>query len=192
MTTDNKKTVIADTITDTDIKTQFETDQFFMQRAYQLAQIAEQHDEIPVGALVVANGKIIGEGYNQSIMLNDPSAHAEMIAIREAGQHLNNYRLIDCTLYVTLEPCPMCAGLSVHGRVKRLVYAADDNKTGAAGSLINLVNHPDLNHHIEVTKGVLAEECSRLISVFFKRRRAEKKLVKQKVKSELQAKKTPK
>jgi len=161
---------------------ELETDQYFMQRAYQLALMAEQHDEIPVGAVVVANGKIIGEGYNQSIMLNDPSAHAEMIAIRQAGQYLNNYRLIDCTLYVTLEPCPMCAGLSVHGRVKRLVYAANDNKTGAAGSLLNLVNHPDLNHQIEVTEGILAEECSSLISAFFKRRRAEKKSLKQELK----------
>ena len=157
-------------------------DTFFMQRAYQLAEIAEQHNEIPVGAVVVANGEIIGEGYNQSIMLNDPSAHAEMFAIRAAGQHLKNYRLIDCTLYVTLEPCPMCAGLSVHSRVKRLVYATDDAKTGAAGSLLNLVNHPDLNHQLEVTKGVMAEECSSLISAFFKRRRAEKKLLKKKSK----------
>jgi tRNA(adenine34) deaminase len=143
------------------VNTELETDKFFMQRAYQLAEIAEQHNEIPVGAIVVVNGKIIGEGYNQSIMLNDPSAHAEMIAIRQAGQYLKNYRLIDCTLYVTLEPCPMCAGLSVHGRVKRLVYAADDAKTGAAGSLLDLVNNPNLNHQLEVTKGVMAEECSR-------------------------------
>jgi tRNA(adenine34) deaminase len=163
-------------------KAQLEEDIYFMQRAYQLAQRAEQHNEIPVGAVVVANGEIIGEGYNQSIMLNDPSAHAEMIAIRQAGQHLKNYRLIDCTLYVTLEPCPMCAGLSVHGRVKRLVYAANDAKTGAAGSLLDLVNHPDLNHQIDVTMGVLAEECSSLISAFFKRRRTEKKQLKQQLK----------
>jgi tRNA(adenine34) deaminase len=147
----------------------------FMQRAYKLAQQAESFNEIPVGAVVVANGKIIGEGFNQSIMLNDPSAHAEMTAIRQAGETLKNYRLLDCTLYVTLEPCPMCAGLLVHSRIKRLVFAAKDNKTGAAGSLIDLVKHPDLNHQIEVEQGLLSEQCSALISAFFKRRRLEKK-----------------
>jgi tRNA(adenine34) deaminase len=100
------------------------TDEYFMQQAFKLAQQAEQHDEIPVGAVVVYQGKIIGEGFNQSIMLNDPSAHAEMLATRQAGKYLNNYRLLDCTLYVTLEPCPMCAGLLVHSRIKRLVFRA--------------------------------------------------------------------
>jgi tRNA(adenine34) deaminase len=147
----------------------------FMQRAYELAQQAESFNEIPVGAVVVANGKIIGEGFNQSIMLNDPSAHAEMTAIRQAGKMLKNYRMLDCTLYVTLEPCPMCAGLLVHSRIKRLVFATKDNKTGAAGSLIDLVKHPDLNHQIEVEQGLLSEQCSGLISAFFKRRRLEKK-----------------
>ena len=150
-------------------------DTYFMKCAYQLAQRAESHNEIPVGALVVTDGKIIGEGFNQSIMLNDPSAHAEMIAIRQASKYLQNYRMLDCTLYVTLEPCPMCAGLLVHGRIKRLVYAANDQKTGAAGSLIDLVNHQGLNHQVKVSKGVMGEECSALLSAFFKRRRAEKK-----------------
>ena len=108
---------------------QAQLDLTFMQRALELAQQAEQHDEIPVGAVVVHQGKIIGEGFNQSIMLNDPSSHAEMNAIRQAGDSLNNYRLLDCTLYVTLEPCPMCAGLLVHSRIKRLVYACSDLKT---------------------------------------------------------------
>ncbi|WP_076418341.1 tRNA adenosine(34) deaminase TadA [Colwellia sp. UCD-KL20] len=152
---------------------QQETDIKFMQRAYELAQQAEQINEIPVGAVVVAEGKIIGEGFNQSITLNDPSAHAEMLAIKQAGQALQNYRLIDCTLYVTLEPCPMCAGLLVHSRIKRLVFAANDLKTGAAGSAFNLVAHEKHNHKIETTKGVLAEQCSALLSAFFKRRRAE-------------------
>jgi len=150
-------------------------DTHFMKCAYQLAQRAESHNEIPVGAVVVADGKVIGEGFNQSIMLNDPSAHAEMIAIRQASKYLQNYRLINCTMYVTLEPCPMCAGLLVHGRIKRLVYAANDQKTGAAGSLLDLVNHQGLNHQVEVSKGVMVEECSALLSAFFKRRRAEKK-----------------
>lgn len=153
-------------------------DQYFMQRAFELAQQAEQHDEIPVGAVVVYQGKIIGEGFNQSILLNDPSAHAEMIAIRQAGKHLNNYRMLDCTLYVTLEPCPMCAGLLVHSRINRLVYACPDLKTGAAGSTFNLVNNEQLNHQIIVTDGIMQEQCSQLLSAFFKRRRSEKKAAK--------------
>lgn len=154
-------------------------DQYFMQRAFELAQQAEQHDEIPVGAVVVYQGKIIGEGFNQSIQLNDPSAHAEMIAIRQAGKYLSNYRLLDCTLYVTLEPCPMCAGLLVHSRIKRLVYASPDLKTGAAGSALNLVSNAQLNHQITVNNGLMHTQCSELLSAFFKRRRYEKKVAKQ-------------
>jgi len=154
------------------------SDSHFMQRAFELAQIAEQHDEIPVGAVVVYQGKIIGEGFNQSIMLNDPSAHAEMLAVRQAGKQLDNYRLLDCTLYVTLEPCPMCAGLLVHSRVKRLVYASPDLKTGAAGSAFNLVASSQLNHQLEVDNGLMSVECSELLSGFFKRRRREKKALK--------------
>jgi len=153
-------------------------DQYFMQQAFKLAQQAEQYNEIPVGAVVVHQGEIIGEGFNQSIMLNDPSAHAEMLAIRQAGKYLNNYRLLDCTLYVTLEPCPMCAGLLVHSRIKRLVYASSDLKTGAAGSTFNLVCNEQLNHQVEVTGGILQTQCSQLLSSFFKRRRNEKKAVK--------------
>lgn len=158
-------------------------DQAFMQRAFELAQQAEQLNEIPVGAVVVHQGKIIGEGFNQSILLNDPSAHAEMLAIRQAGKHLNNYRLLDCTLYVTLEPCPMCAGLLVHSRIKRLVYASPDLKTGAAGSALNLVNNEQLNHQIIVVNGVMQAQCSELLSGFFKRRRSEKKSAKKTHKS---------
>jgi len=150
------------------------TDQYFMQRAFELAQQAEQLNEIPVGAVVVHQGKIIGEGFNQSIILNDPSAHAEMLAIRQAGKYLNNYRLLDCTLYVTLEPCPMCAGLLVHSRIKRLVYASTDLKTGSAGSAFNLVSNEQLNHQVIVTNGVMQAQCSQLLSAFFKRRRREK------------------
>jgi tRNA(adenine34) deaminase len=153
-------------------------DNEFMQRAYQLAEMAQSHNEIPVGAVVVYQGKIIGEGYNQSIMNNDPSAHAEMLAIREAGQHLNNYRLLDCTLYVTLEPCPMCAGLLVHSRIKRIVYGCNDMKTGAAGSVINLIDDERFNHQIALTQSNMADKCSQLLSAFFKRRRTEKKALK--------------
>lgn len=155
-----------------------DSDQYFMEQAFKLAQQAEQYNEIPVGAVVVYQGKVIGEGFNQSILLNDPSAHAEMLAIRQAGAYLNNYRLIDCTLYVTLEPCPMCAGLLVHSRIKKLVYASPDLKTGAAGSTFNLVCNEQLNHQVEVTGGVMQAQCSQLLSAFFKRRRAEKKATK--------------
>ncbi|GAW95387.1 MULTISPECIES: tRNA adenosine(34) deaminase TadA [Colwellia] len=158
---------------------QRQLDLSFMQRAFELAQQAEQHDEIPVGAVVVYQGKIIAEGFNQSIMLNDPSSHAEMNAIRQAGTFLNNYRLLDCTLYVTLEPCPMCAGLLVHSRIKRLVYGCSDLKTGAAGSAFNLVNNPQLNHQLELSTEIMQEQCSQLLSAFFKRRRKEKKQAKQ-------------
>lgn len=157
-------------------------DKKFMLRAFELAQQAEAIDEIPVGAVVVANNEIISEGYNQSITLNDPSAHAEMVAIRKAGSTLKNYRLLDCTLYVTLEPCPMCAGLLVHSRIKRVVYATADLKTGAAGSAFNLLCDEKHNHQIELSSGMMAEECSQLLSAFFKRRRAEKKVLKQKAK----------
>ena len=154
-------------------------DLHFMHKAFELAELAEQHDESPVGAVVVYKGQIIGEGFNQSIRQNDPSAHAEMMAIRQAGKYLNNYRLLDCTLYVTLEPCPMCAGLLVHSRIKRLVYASADLKTGAAGSVFNLLKNAQLNHQIAITEGVMKEQCSQLLSSFFKRRRLEKKALKQ-------------
>lgn len=162
---------------------QKQLDLVFMQRAFALAQQAEQHDEIPVGAVVVHQGKIIAEGFNQSIMLHDPSSHAEMNAIRQAGKLLNNYRLLDCTLYVTLEPCPMCAGLLVHSRIKRLVYACHDFKTGSAGSAFNLMNTAQLNHQVEVHSGVMQAQCSELLSAFFKRRRKEKKQAKKAAKA---------
>jgi len=152
-----------------------EQDFRFMRRAIELAHVADSHDEIPVGAVVVCDGKIVGEGFNQSIMNNDPSAHAEMMAIRDAGKNLQNYRLLDCTLYVTLEPCPMCAGLLVHSRINRLVFASKDLKTGAAGSAFSLLNHEKHNHQVDAEGGLLADECSMMLSAFFKRRRAEKK-----------------
>jgi tRNA(adenine34) deaminase len=150
-------------------------DERFMRRAMALAKIADSHNEIPVGAVVVCDGKIIGEGFNQSIMNNDPSAHAEMMAIRDAGKNIKNYRLIDCTLYVTLEPCPMCTGLLIHSRIKQLIFASKDLKTGAAGSAFNLLNHEKHNHQVALKSGLLANECSVMLSAFFKRRRAEKK-----------------
>ncbi|WP_337842990.1 tRNA adenosine(34) deaminase TadA [Rheinheimera sp.] len=152
-----------------------EQDLYWMQYALQLADKAEQSGEIPVGAVLVKDGKVMGEGWNQSIQLNDPSAHAEMQAIRQAAKRIGNYRLLDCTLYVTLEPCAMCAGLLVHSRIKRLVFGARDAKTGAAGSVIDIVRHPVLNHQLEVTAELMADRCAAKLSDFFKRRRAEQK-----------------
>jgi tRNA(adenine34) deaminase len=161
-----------------------DNDLHWMQYALQLADKAEQSGEIPVGAVLVKDGVVLGEGWNQSIQLNDPSAHAEMIAIRQAAEKIGNYRLIDCTLYVTLEPCAMCAGLLVHSRVKRLVFGAKDAKTGAAGSVLDIVRHPVLNHQLDVLDGPLAQQCADKLSEFFRRRRAEQKALKQQEKQQ--------
>ncbi|WP_018693363.1 tRNA adenosine(34) deaminase TadA [Algicola sagamiensis] len=157
-------------------------DEYWMKKALSLAQRAWDAGEIPVGAIVVHDGKIIGEGWNRPIGCHDPSAHAEMIAIRQASQQMMNYRLVDCDLYVTLEPCPMCAGLLVHSRIRRLIFGANDAKTGAAGSVMNIVRSENLNHQIEVTSGVFDTECGQLLSDFFKMRRAQKKAEKQQTK----------
>ncbi|MCL1141743.1 tRNA adenosine(34) deaminase TadA [Shewanella gaetbuli] len=154
-------------------------DEKWMTLAMQLAHEAELKGEVPVGAVLVQDDVLIASGFNLSILNHDPTAHAEMECIRQAGQVLENYRMLDTTLYVTLEPCAMCAGAMVHSRIKRVVYGADDLKTGAAGSVINLLQHPTFNHQLEVTSGVLAVECASQLSAFFKRRRAEKKAAKQ-------------
>lgn len=146
-------------------------DHQFMEQALLLAQQAEQHGEIPVGAVVVHNRQIIGRGWNHSITSHDATGHAEIMALRDAGLHLENYRLIDTTLYVTLEPCPMCAGAMVHARVSRLVFGAFDQKTGAAGSVFNLTGDGRLNHQLDVEGGVEQERCSALLSEFFRNRR---------------------
>lgn len=151
-------------------------DRRFMQHALQLAERAEIAGEIPVGAVLVnKQGEIIGEGWNLAITLSDPTAHAEIQAIRMAANSVQNYRLIDCTLYVTLEPCPMCAGAILHSRIGRLVFGAMDYKTGAVGSRYHLFEDFKMNHALEIQGGVLAAECSRKISDFFKKRRAEQK-----------------
>ncbi len=147
----------------------------WMRHALKLAAIAESQGEIPVGAVLVKDDEVLGEGWNQSITLNDPTAHAEVMAIRDAGAKVDNYRLVGATLYVTLEPCPMCAGALVHSRVEQLVFGASDLKTGAAGSVMNIVEHPKLNHQLTLIKGVLQQECSETISSFFKKRRQQKK-----------------
>lgn len=146
-------------------------DAFWMQHALQLAARAADAGEVPVGAVLVRNGEKIAEGWNQPIALNDPTAHAEIVTLRAAAQALGNYRLNDCTLYVTLEPCPMCAGALVHARVKRVVYAAPDDKAGAAGSVLQVLRHPQLNHLCQLTPGVLADAAKAQLSAFFASRR---------------------
>ena len=142
-----------------------------MQKALQLAQQAEAEDEVPVGAIIVRDEQLLAEGWNQPIQSHDASAHAEMMAIRNAGQALQNYRLIDTTLYVTLEPCPMCVGAMIHARIKRLVFAAYDAKTGAAGSVFDLLQAEQHNHRIEVTGGVLEDAGKQLLQDFFRKKR---------------------
>ncbi len=155
-----------------------EEDIMWMRHALTLADKAESIGEVPVGACVVLNGELIGEGFNTPITDNDPSAHAELRAVKEAAAAVQNYRLINATLYVTLEPCSMCAGMLVHARVKRVVFGAKDAKTGAAGSVMNLLQHPALNHQLEVVSGVLADECANKLSDFFRKRRKEIKAAK--------------
>ena len=152
------------------------TDEDYMRLALELARQAEQNGEVPVGAVVVKNGEVIGRGRNSPILLQDPSAHAEILAIRDAAKHLANYRLVDCELFVTLEPCAMCVGAMFHARISRVVYGAKDYKTGVAGSILNLFDSDPLNHHARVERGVLAEECGTLLSQFFAARRARRKL----------------
>jgi tRNA(adenine34) deaminase len=143
----------------------------FMRRALDLAREAQAAGEVPVGAVIVRDGKIIAEGSNRPIGDRDPTAHAEMVALRAAAAASESYRLTGTTLYVTLEPCAMCAGAMVHARVQRLVYAATDPRAGAAGSVFNIVQHAALNHRVECEGGVLAEECGTLLREFFAARR---------------------
>jgi tRNA(adenine34) deaminase len=147
------------------------SDDHFMREALTLAQQAEALGEVPVGAVVVRDGVIVGRGYNQPIAAHDPTAHAEVVAMRDAAARIGNYRLVGCELYVTLEPCVMCAGAIMHARVERVVYGATDPKTGACGSVVDLFSDTRLNHHASVVPGVLSEECSERLKTFFIRRR---------------------
>jgi len=142
-----------------------------MEEALRAAQRALEADEVPVGAVVVCNGKIIGRGWNLNITSSDPTAHAEIMALRDAGSTLGSYRLEGCDLFATIEPCAMCAGALVHARIRRLVYGADDPKAGAVHSVMQLLSHPQLNHRVEVRGGVLAGRCAELLQTFFKGRR---------------------
>jgi len=149
----------------------FSADELWVKEALRCARHALEVNEVPVGAVVVHDGEIVGRGFNRNITDHDPSAHAEMIALREAGAALGNHRLGTCDLFATIEPCAMCAGALVHARIRRLVYGAHDAKAGAVHSVMQVVNHPSLNHVMEVRGGVLAGECADLLQDFFRRRR---------------------
>lgn len=144
----------------------------WMRHAIDLAKLAEQAGEVPVGAVIIKDDKIIGEGWNQPISSHDPSAHAEMIALRAAGSHLMNYRLTEVTMYVTLEPCVMCTGALVHARVDKVIYGASDTKAGAFKSCFKLVNDKKFNHKIDIESGVLGDECGNLLKRFFEQKRS--------------------
>jgi len=150
---------------------EFRTDEVWMEEALRAAQRALDAGEVPVGAVVIHQGKIIGRGFNRNILDFDPTAHAEVVALREAGASLGNHRLSDCDVFVTIEPCAMCAGAMVHARIRRLIYGADDPKAGAVHSALHVLNHPALNHRVEVRAGVLAGRCAEILQEFFRSRR---------------------
>lgn len=155
----------------TDMKIIEQQDLNWMQQAVNLAKHAAHNNEVPVGAVLVLNGQVIGEGFNQPIQNNDPTAHAEIIALRQGAKYLSNYRLLDTTLYVTLEPCAMCAGAIIHSRVKRVVFGAYDPRAGGAGSVFSILQSEKLNHQVEVYSDVMTEECGNILREFFKERR---------------------
>jgi tRNA(adenine34) deaminase len=148
-----------------------DNDELWMEEALRAAQRALEAGEVPVGAVVVCDGRIVGRGWNRNITDSDPTAHAEIVALREAGATVGNHRLASCDLFATIEPCSMCAGALVHARIKRLIYGADDPKAGAVQSVMQVLNHPQLNHKVEVRNGVLAGRCAELLQSFFKCRR---------------------
>ena len=147
------------------------TDREAMQEALEEARLAADSGEVPIGAVVIREGQIVARGQNRVLRSLDPTAHAEIVALRAAAAYLGNYRLINCTLYVTLEPCAMCAGAMIHARLDRLVFGATDPKAGAAGSVLAVLNHPRLNHQMQVEQGILADESSQLLRGFFRDRR---------------------
>ncbi len=147
------------------------SDELWMEEALREARRAEALGEVPVGAVVVCGSKILARAGNRNLSDNDPTAHAEILALRQAGAAVGNHRLLDCEMFVTIEPCAMCSGALVHARLKRLVFGADDPKAGAAGSALQVLNHPQLNHQREVTRGMLASRCMDLLQAFFRRKR---------------------
>lgn len=148
-----------------------ETDTEWMKLALEEAKAAAASGEVPVGALVISHGQIVGRGNNRNLRANDPTAHAEIVALRDAAARIGNHRLSGCTLYATIEPCAMCAGAMIHARIARLVYGAHDPKAGAAGSVLEVINHPRLNHKMDITTGILEEPCAELLREFFQERR---------------------
>jgi tRNA(Arg) A34 adenosine deaminase TadA len=148
------------------------TDEEFMRAALELAREARERGEVPVGAVLVMDGEILGRGFNQPVSLNDPTAHAEVLALRQAGREVGNYRLPGSTMYVTIEPCQMCVGAMVHARVGRVVYGTPEPKAGAIESAMRAHEHPSLNHRLDVTGRVLEEDCRQVIQAFFKERRS--------------------
>jgi tRNA(adenine34) deaminase len=148
-------------------------DERWMEEALRCAQRALEAGEVPVGAVVVSEGQIVGRGWNRNLTDNDPTAHAEIVALREAGRNLGNHRLGGCELFVTIEPCAMCAGATIHARIRRLIYGADDPKAGAVHSILRVVNHPNLNHRMEVQSGVLAGRSAEMLQEFFRGKRRE-------------------
>jgi len=148
-----------------------ESDAAWMEFALEQARLAEAAGEVPVGAVVIKDGQIVGRGQNRNLRDHDAAAHAEIVALREAGQTLGNHRLSGCVIFATIEPCAMCAGAMVHARIGRLVYGAADPKAGAAGSVLEVVNHPQLNHRMEVTAGVLGDQCAEILQQFFQKKR---------------------
>jgi len=147
------------------------SDELWMEEALRCAQRALEAGEVPVGAVVVCAGRVVGRGWNRNLSDSDPTAHAEIVALREAGRHVGNHRLGDCDLFVTIEPCTMCAGAAVHARLRRLVYGADDPKAGAVHSVLQVLNHPQLNHPMEIRDGVLAGRAAEMVQEFFRKRR---------------------
>ena len=150
---------------------EFRTDEVWMEEALRAAQRALDSGEVPVGAVVIHQGEIVGRGFNRNILDSDPTAHAEVVALREAGAAIGNHRLSNCEIFVTIEPCAMCSGAMVHARIRRLVYGADDPKAGAVHSALHVLNHPALNHRVDVRAGVLAGRCAEILQEFFRSRR---------------------
>ena len=146
-------------------------DELWMEEALRCAQRALEAGEVPVGAVVVREGRLVGRGWNRNLSDYDPTAHAEIVALREAGRNVGNHRLVDCELFATIEPCAMCAGAAVHARLRRLVYGADDPKAGAIHSILQVANHPGLNHQMDIRGGVLAGRSAEMLQSFFKNRR---------------------
>jgi tRNA(adenine34) deaminase len=147
-------------------------DAAWMQIALEQARRAAELGEVPIGALVIKDGVIIGQGHNRNLLDNDPTAHAEMVALRQAAAQFGNHRLVGCEMVVTIEPCAMCAGAMIHARLARLVYGASDPKAGAAGSVLQVLNHPRLNHKLQITPGILNDKCSEILKKFFRARRS--------------------